>query len=291
MKTLKKKDILPIIRLAIKEDVGEGDVTSRAVVDTSLKATAEIVSKDEGILAGIQVCAWVFHEIDRRLQITSLFCDSDALKNDFVVQRIEGKALSILTAERTALNFLSRMSGIATQTAKMVKIICTDTAKILDTRKTAPGMRLLDKYAVCKGGGLNHRMGLWDMVLIKDNHIAAAGSITEAVTRVRHTFRTSKKRFPVEVEVKNLEEAGEAAHLGVDRIMLDNMDIRTIRKAVIIIKQTSEKMGKDILIEVSGGLTEKNIKAIVQSGVDFISLGSLTHSVQAFDFSLQISHD
>ena len=291
MKYIRKKDVLPAIRLALEEDIGSGDVTGMATVDPSKRVSTQIVSKDRGILAGLSVSRWVFLEVDSSLKVSNILSEGDRITKGIIVQKIEGNARSILKAERTALNFLSRISGIATMTAQAVKAVGKGRSKIIDTRKTAPCLRYIDKYAVRIGGGTNHRMGLWDMVLIKENHIEAAGGIGPAVSHVREMFKKKGKKLTIEVEAKNLEEVREAAELKVDRIMLDNMTVLTMIEAVNIIRSIGEKTGKNIESEASGGITLNNINHIAETGIDYISIGSLTHSVKAFDFSLIFSHE
>ena len=291
MKYIRKKDVLPAIHLALKEDIGSGDVTGMATVDPSKRVSTQIVSKDRGILAGLSVSRWVFLEVDSSLKVSNILSEGDRITKGIIVQKIEGNARSILKAERTALNFLSRISGIATMTAQAVEAVGKGRSKVIDTRKTAPCLRYIDKYAVRIGGGTNHRMGLWDMVLIKENHIEAAGGIGPAVSHVREMFKKKGKKLTIEVEAKNLEEVREAAELKVDRIMLDNMTVLTMIEAVNIIRSIGEKTGKNIESEASGGITLNNINHIAETGIDYISIGSLTHSVKAFDFSLIFSHE
>ncbi|MCP2604814.1 carboxylating nicotinate-nucleotide diphosphorylase, partial [Candidatus Aminicenantes bacterium AH-873-B07] len=239
---------------------------------------ANILAKEEGILAGIDVALIVFQCIDPSLHFTKKFKDGDKFKKGDILAVLEGKTISILKGERVALNFLQRLSGIATLTNKFVEKVKGTGVKILDTRKTTPGLRKLEKYAVRVGGGVNHRMSLSDMILIKDNHLAIIGNISKAVEKAKEKVGD---RVKIEVEVKNLEELKEAMEAGADIIMLDNMSISEIKKAVKIVK------GK-IPLEVSGKIDLDNIKKIARTGVDFISIGKLTHSYKSIDISLEI---
>ncbi len=266
-----------IVRRALQEDIGPGDVTSSWTLPDELRLRGKIVAKADGIVAGLDVARLVFSAVDDSDLFRSLVPDGSAISAGDYVAVVEGPAKSILSAERVALNFLQRMSGIATYTQRYVKAVGSSPAVILDTRKTAPGLRILDKMAVRLGGGENHRMGLYDMVLVKDNHIAAAGSITAAVQRVR---AQNQAGLPIEVEVKSLAELQEALGLSVDRIMLDNMDTEQMRQAVVL-------TGGRVALEASGNVSLDNVAAIAQTGVDYISVGALTHSVTALDISLE----
>ncbi len=269
---------IQIVKQALFEDVGSGDVTTDCTIPQGREIEATLWAKESGIVAGLQVFAAAFRLLDADVQVTCRVQDGQAVTEGDRVALIRGSARSVLTAERVALNFLQRMSGIATLTHKMVQAVQGTKARILDTRKTVPGLRYLDKWAVRLGGGENHRFGLFDMVLIKDNHIAACGGISEAVNRLRQC--DEQKRL-IEVEVKNLAELREALNLQVDRILLDNMDIPALKKAVEITKQR-------IPLEASGNITLENVRKIAQTGVDYISIGSLTHSVKALDLSLRL---
>ena len=267
----------PLIDLALAEDVGKGDVTTVATVPEGKEGRAVIIAKAHGIVCGLPIMAEVFRQVDEAIRLTHLASDGEPVAPGDVVAALSGPLRGILTAERTALNFLTHLSGIATLTARFVDVVAPYRAVILDTRKTTPGWRILEKYAVRCGGGRNHRMGLYDMVLIKDNHIAACGSLAEAVRRVR----AAGISLPIEVEVRTLAELEEALSLGVDRILLDNMDIPTLRKAIARAKGKVE-------LEASGGVTLENAAEIAACGVDYISIGALTHSAPALDFSLEI---
>ncbi len=273
-----RQAIVAIVQQALAEDVGPGDVTSEWVLEPELQAVGRFLVKEPGVIAGLEVVEEVFRQVDVRIRFRPLLADGVPVQAGEVAARVEGPAISLLSAERVALNFLQRMSGIATQARRYVEAVQGTQAIILDTRKTAPGLRVLDKLAVRLGGASNHRFGLFDMVLIKDNHIAAAGGITAAVRRVRARNST---RLPVEVEVTNLDQLAEALAVGADRIMLDNMDIATMRRAVDLVA------GR-VLLEASGGITLESVAQVAATGVDYISVGALTHSVKALDVSLEI---
>jgi nicotinate-nucleotide pyrophosphorylase (carboxylating) len=273
-------EILQIIRRALDEDIGPGDVTSQWTLPAELELEGKLLAKADGVVAGLAVAAAVFHLVDERVRFISLCQDGQRVRAGDVLAVVQGPARAVLGAERTALNFLQRMSGIATATRRYVDAVAGTRAVILDTRKTAPGLRVLDKWAVRLGGGQNHRFGLFDMVLIKDNHIAAAGGITQAVARVR---AHNQAGLPVEVEVKSLAELEEALAIqpSLDRIMLDNMDLETMRRAV-------EMTAGRVPLEASGGVSLERVRAIAETGVDYISVGALTHSVTALDISLEV---
>ena len=267
------------IRLALEEDMGPGDATTHATVDPHTPGEAILIAREKMTLAGMAVFKQTFHEVDPALTFEAPYKDGDAVPGGSTVCRIKGRLASILSGERTALNFLQRMSGIATLTRRYVEETKGTKVKILDTRKTAPGLRWCDKYAVRTGGGQNHRFGLFDGILIKDNHIAAAGSISKAVSKARegsaHTLR-------VEVEVEDFAGVKEACGAGADIILLDNMTPSEMKESVHLINGAA-------LVEASGGITLDTVKEIAATGVDFISVGALTHSPAAADFSLEIS--
>jgi len=267
-----------LIHLALSEDIGKRDLTSEAVVENKLFGRAIILAKQEGTLAGLPVAKLVFQMVNPAVVFNLLKQDGERIRKGEKVVLVQGKVKSILSAERTALNFLQRLSGIATLTAKYVENIKGAKAKILDTRKTTPGLRVLEKYAVKAGGGENHRMGLFDMILIKENHIKAAGGISDATKKARSKYRTKK----IEVEVRNLSEVKETIEAEPDWIMLDNMKIQQMKKAVRMIRSTAP----NIKIEASGGINLRNVRKIALTGVDFISVGALTHSAPALDLSL-----
>lgn len=271
--------IQDIIETALAEDIGSGDITTKATVEAHKEGEADIVAKEDIIVAGILVAEAVFRTVDEKLVFKAGVNDGDNVKKGKTLATVSGKISSILTAERVALNFLQRLSGVATLTRQYVDKVKGFKIKILDTRKTTPGLRILEKYAVRMGGGFNHRFGLCDAVLIKDNHIAAVGSIQEAIFRAREN---APKDMLIEVETTNLDEVKEAVIAGADVIMLDNMKPSLMKKAVKIV-------GKTVLVEASGGVTLKNVRAIAETGVDFISVGALTHSARAVDISLEVN--
>jgi len=270
-----------VVEMALAEDIGTGDITSRLAVGVGALCRGRIVAKDEGIVAGLDVVRLVFLKVDCSLKFKKLCSDGDAVGAGTAVAVVEGDAVGILSAERTALNFLQRVSGIASLTSKYVSAVNGTGAKITDTRKTTPCLRALEKYAVRAGGGINHRFGLYDMVLIKDNHIAAAGGISNAVRRVRCELSEGIK---IEVEAKSLSQVRDALYAGVDRIMLDNMSCDEMSEAVETIRDFPET----VEIEASGGVGLENVRRIAEIGVDFISVGELTHSFRSLDFSLDL---
>lgn len=277
------KDLSPeireIIQRSLAEDIGDGDITTQATVPDSLWLTGRMVARAEGIIAGLSVAEMVFHNLDKRVEFEALVSDGQVVSPMQTLARLRGPGQALLTGERTALNLLQRMSGIATATQRYVKAIDGTQAVILDTRKTVPGLRILDKLAVTLGGGQNHRTGLYDMALIKNNHIAAVGGdLAEAVQRVREY---DSRHRPVEIEVRSLEELSQALELPVDRILLDNMSLDQLSQAV---RMTAGR----IPLEASGGVNLASVADIARTGVDFISVGALTHSVQALDISLWI---
>jgi nicotinate-nucleotide pyrophosphorylase (carboxylating) len=272
-------DELRLIDMALEEDKGAGDWTTRWVVPARSRAHARIVAKGEGVIAGLGIASAVFLRLDPRVEIHSVLGEGSRVKEGDVVCTIRGPARTILTGERTALNFLQRLSGIATMTQRFVEAIAGTEAKILDTRKTTPGWRSLEKGAVKAGGGENHRFGLYDMVLIKENHIAIAGGVTEAIKRVRDA---NTKGLRVEVEARNKEELRAALDAGVDWVLLDNMDVQGIRECVRLVRQR----GAQVKTEASGNMTLERVRAVAETGVDYISVGALTHSVTALDLSL-----
>jgi len=271
-----------IIDRALAEDLVKGDVTTDALIPADRRGTGLIVAKKEGILAGINIAKQVFHRVDPELKVEVLLEDGAGVKPGSKVANVSGSIASILAAERVALNFLQRLSGIASETKRYVEAVKGLPVRIMDTRKTTPGLRSLEKHAVKVGGGENHRMNLGDGILIKDNHLAALRSqglnIKQIVARAR---QNSPQRLPVEVEVATAPEALEAAEAEADIVMLDNMSLEDMRKAVKSIHGRA-------LIEASGGITLDNVRAVAETGVDFISIGALTHSVTALDISLEL---
>jgi nicotinate-nucleotide pyrophosphorylase (carboxylating) len=265
-----------IIENALAEDIHTGDITTLAVLQERCEARARLIAKEPMVLAGIEVAARVFHMLDPRIIFTPLFSDGNPIKSCDIIAEIIGDTAYILQGERVALNILQRMCGVATLTARYVAAVKGTKAKVVDTRKTAPGLRILDKYAVRVGGGINHRTGLYDGVLIKENHIVAAGGIIAAVSRARGFIPHIMK---IEVETETLAEVKEALSAGADVIMLDNMDTATMLEAVNMIS------GKAI-VEASGGVNLETIRKIAETGVDIISVGALTHSARAMDISM-----
>lgn len=268
-----------IIRNALVEDVGSGDVTTLNTVPADAILRGTLLVKADGVLAGLAVFRRVFDLVDPRVEIELQAADGEQVQRGQIVAAISGPGQAILMGERLALNILQRMSGIATETRRYVDAVAGTRAVILDTRKTAPGLRVLDKLAVRLGGGQNHRFGLYDMAMIKDNHIAAVGSITEAVRRVR---AGDPLRRPIEVEVTDLGQLRETLSLSVDRILLDNMSTGLMAEAVAIAAGRTP-------LEASGGVNLNTVAAIAATGVDYISVGALTHSVEALDISLDVS--
>lgn len=270
-----------IIANALTEDVGDGDHTSLSCIPHDAKGKAKLVAKEDGVLAGVEVAGKVFKMVDHTTKFNALLKDGTIIKPGDVVFEVEGKSLSLLTAERLALNFLQRMSGIATKTAHYVSLIEGTGAKLLDTRKTTPNLRLLEKMAVRIGGGYNHRMGLYDMIMIKDNHVDFAGGINKAVERTVKYLKEKGLGLKIEVEVRSFDEIDEVINTNaVHRIMLDNFSTDELKKAV-------EYIDKRLETEASGGITEKNIREYALTGVDFISVGALTHHIKSLDLSLK----
>ena len=280
MDFLIKENILidKIIEQALLEDIGTGDITSESIVPYDLKAKGIIKTSEEGVVAGLDIAYLIFKKLDSEIIFQEKIKDGTKVTRGKVLAEISGSARTILKGERVALNFLQRMSGIATITSKFCQQVKDFPVRIFDTRKTTPGLRILEKYAVRMGGGHNHRFGLYDAVLIKDNHIAVAGGIKSAVNSVRKQISHTVK---IEVEVENLSQLQEALKVQVDIIMLDNMDLETMKEAVKMVKG-------EALIEASGGITLEKVREIARTGVDLISVGALTHSVKALDISMEI---
>lgn len=271
-------DVQAIINLALAEDVGRGDITTEATVPPDAVTSAEILQKAPGVVCGLPVVAEVFAALDPRVRVSPL-AEEGSWGDRRVVARLNGPAGSILTGERTALNFLQRLSGVATASRRASQVVAGTSTTVLDTRKTTPGMRVLEKYAVRVGGSTNHRLGLDDGILIKENHIRAAGGITQAV---RAAQRRSAPGQRVEVEVTDLKELVEALDVGAELILLDNFDLDGLRAAV-------ERVAGQARLEASGGMTLAQLQEVASTGVDYISLGSLTHSAGALDFSLEVT--
>ena len=271
-------EILSSVEHALAEDIRTGDVTTNSIIPAQATLAGQIISKQSGIVAGLFIAQAAFQMLDKRVSLTSRVNDGERIEADRVLAEVKGTARAILSAERTALNFLGRTSGIATLTRQFVEEVRHTKTKILDTRKTAPNLRACDRLAVRLGGGENHRMGLYQMILIKDNHIDFAGSITEAVSRARK----HRKGLEIEVEARSLKDVEECLDLGVTWIMLDNMSHEETRQAVILNNGRAK-------LEASGNVTLANVRQIADTGVDYISVGTLTHSVRNFDVSLIVS--
>ncbi len=281
--TIPRSEILDtLIGLALGEDVGRGDWTSQWTVDADAEGRAVIVAKESLVLAGLEAAVRVFRTVDPSLKVEPRAADGFRARTEDVVLEVDGRLQSILTAERTALNFLARLSGVASYTRHFVEAVEGTNARIVDTRKTTPGWRALEKDAVRAGGGFNHRMGLHDMVLIKDNHITAAGGVEAAVKQVR---RANDLDLPVEIEVADLDHLSVALRLGVERILLDNMPIDLLAESVRRAHALGENRPE---LEASGNVTLDNVRAVAETGVDLISVGALTHSAPAADFSLRL---
>jgi nicotinate-nucleotide pyrophosphorylase (carboxylating) len=273
------KELEQIISTALTEDIGIGDITTNLIVARTYIATATLTAKENGIIAGLPVAKAVFKKLNSKIYWKSLVHEGERVSAGTEIALIKGSYRALLTGERTALNFLQRISGIATTTAQYVQELKELKTVILDTRKTVPGLRMLDKYGVKIGGGTNHRIGLYDMVLIKDNHIKAAGGIIEAVVNVKNNLT---RKIKIEVEVTNISEVKNALAAGVDIIMLDNMSLPQMKEAVKLI-------GKKAKVEASGGVNLKSVRTIAKTGVDYISVGALTHSVKALDISMNFN--
>lgn len=270
-----------LIDLAFSEDIGDGDHTTLCSIPETAHGKSQLLAKEEGVVAGLRVAREIFHRFDPTLQVEELIHDGDRIKPGDVVMVVSGKVRSLLQTERLMLNVVQRMSGIATTTARYVEKLKGTKAKVLDTRKTTPGMRMMEKEAVKIGGGVNHRIGLFDMILLKDNHIDFAGGIAQALDRCAAYQKEKGLSLKVEIEVRSFDEIRQVLeHEGVDRIMLDNFSVEDTRKAV-------EMIGGQIEIESSGGITYDTIRDYAECGVDFISVGALTHSVKCLDLSFK----
>lgn len=266
---------------ALAEDMGDGDHTSLACIPASAKGKAHLLVKENGVIAGVELALLIFKHVDKNLKITEFIKDGALIKKGDIILIVEGKAQSILLAERLVLNCMQRMSGIATATHKLVSLCKGTNAKVIDTRKTTPNIRGLEKWAVLLGGGANHRIGLYDMILIKDNHVDYAGGIKQAIEAANAYLKIKKKKLKIEIEARNLNEVDQILAVGkVDRIMLDNFSTADIKKAVKIINGKYQT-------EASGGITENTIASYAKCGVDFISVGALTHSIKSLDLSLK----
>ena len=270
-----------LIDLGIEEDINTGDITTESIIPESMNAVATMTAKQDGVISGLEIVKMVYERFQKDTVFTSYFKNGDSVKKGDVILKVEATYPTLLRGERLSLNIFQRMCGIATETAKYVKELAGSSTELLDTRKTAPGLRVLDKMAVKDGGGTNHRMGLYDMAMIKDNHIKMAGGITKAVQQVRANIPADVK---IEVEATNLAEVQEAVAAGADIIMFDNMTNEAMTEAAAYIKST----GKSIKTEASGNMSIPRLKEVAATGVDYISVGALTHTVKAMDISMNI---
>lgn len=275
------ENIRSLVAMSLREDIGQDDITTLATIPDSLAGRGSVKAKSTGILCGQDIFNEVFKQVDDRVRLQWHAKEGDIVKPGTICVSIDGRMRSILKAERTALNFIQRLSGIATLTGQYVDRVRQTRAKIIDTRKTTPLLRELEKYAVRIGGGFNHRMGLFDMFLIKDNHIASAGGIAQAIQSALTYKETNRLTFAIEVETKNIREVRDALGFPIQRIMLDNMDLTEMKEAVSLIDRRCE-------VEASGGVSLDTVEAIAATGVDFISIGALTHSAPALDLSLLV---
>jgi nicotinate-nucleotide pyrophosphorylase (carboxylating) len=276
-----QKELNQFILNALHEDVRTGDYSSLASIDENTQGKAKLLVKDKGILCGLETARAIFNQVDSNLKIEMLIQEGAFIKYGDIAFHVYGSAISILTAERLVLNCMQRMSGIATKTNEYVKAIEGTKAKVIDTRKTTPNLRFLEKYAVTVGGGFNHRFGLYDMIMLKDNHIDFCGGITKAVTKVREYLKTNHLDLRIEVETRSIDNVKEVLQCGgIDRIMLDNFIPENVKVAVDIINGKYET-------EASGGITLDTIRSFAETGVDYISVGALTHSVKSLDLSLK----
>lgn len=281
MQTFTNQELYSFIAHALAEDIRDGDHSAMACLDRRTEGEAQLIIKDDGVLAGIEVAIAVFHFVSPHMQVDTFKKDGDQIHKGDIVLRVKGFANDILSAERLVLNTMQRMSGIATKTAQYVRAIEGTKAKVIDTRKTTPGIRFLEKYAVVQGGGANHRMGLYDMVMLKDNHIDFCGGIEQAILKTQKYLKEKSLQLKIEVETRNIEEVKRAVEVGgIDRIMFDNFYPEKIREAINYVP-------KNIETEASGGIVLENIRQYAETGVDFISVGALTHSAVALDMSLK----
>jgi nicotinate-nucleotide pyrophosphorylase (carboxylating) len=276
-----EQNIRAFVRTALQEDVGDGDHTTLATIPQEVVGSAKLLIKDEGVLSGVAIARMVFDEVDSSLRFEQRMADGDRITHGDIAFLLHGKSASITVGERLALNIMQRMSGIATKTARITELIAHTSCKLLDTRKTTPGFRYFEKLAVAHGGGVNHRFGLYDMILVKDNHIDYCGGVREALINVKDYLHKTKKKLQVEVEARNLAEISAILESGLAfRILLDNFSPEGLVEAVRLIDG-------QVLTEASGGITEKNIVAYAEAGVDFISMGALTHQIASLDMSLK----
>ncbi|SDL95180.1 nicotinate-nucleotide pyrophosphorylase (carboxylating) [Daejeonella rubra] len=278
---LDKEILVPFILNALAEDVGDGDHTSLSTIPEGQEGKAKLLIKDSGIIAGIQVALEIFKIVDPKLSIEVLIADGQPVNYGDIAFYVSGSVHSILKAERLVLNIMQRMSGIASKTNRIVKILEGTATRVLDTRKTTPGLRYLEKMSVKIGGGVNHRFGLYDMILIKDNHVDYAGGITNAIRSAQNYLKVNQINIPVEIEVRSLQELKQVIEIGgIDRILLDNFEFSMLREAVDLINGA-------FITEASGGITEENVLEYAHCGVDYVSMGALTHSVRSLDMSLK----
>jgi len=278
---IKKEKVLPFITAALDEDIREGDHSSLACIPKDTEGRAQLLIKEDGIIAGIHLAEWIFEIVDPKIKMLNRIQDGDQVRKGAIAFTVEGPSTSLLTAERLVLNCMQRMSAIATKTRDYTKLIEGTKTTILDTRKTTPGMRIIEKWAVRIGGGANHRFGLYDMIMLKDNHIDFAGGIPKAITKVKNYLKNKNLDLRIEVEARNISEVKEIVSLGgIHRIMLDNFTPSETKEAVQFINGTFET-------ESSGGITSDTIRAYAECGVDFISVGALTHSINNMDLSLK----
>ncbi len=278
---MKEELIDELIRLAFKEDIGDGDHTTLCSIPEQAQGKVQLIMKDQGVVAGVEIARRVFHYFDPELKMTTFLKDGDVVSPGDIVFTVEGKVQSLLQTERLVLNIMQRMSGIATTTRKYVDRLQGTTTRVLDTRKTTPGMRMLEKEAVRIGGGVNHRIGLFDMILLKDNHVDFAGGLENAIQGAKSYCLNNNKDLKIEIEVRSIDELNEVLRVGgVDRIMLDNFNLENTRDAVKIINGKYET-------ESSGGITFDTLRNYAECGVDYISVGALTHSVKSLDMSLK----
>lgn len=275
-----KEYLLKHIELSLSEDIGDGDHSSLACISKTETNKAKLVAKEEGIICGIDIAREVYALVDKSIKFTAMMKDGDRIKKGDIIFRVEGSAIGILTSERTALNYMQRLSGIATSTNEYVELIKGTRTKLLDTRKTTPSMRLFEKYAVKVGGGYNHRIGLYDMIMLKDNHIDFAGGVENAITKTKEYLKNVGKELKIEVEVRSMEELERVLKIGgINRIMLDNFTPELLQKAI-------ERIGGKYETESSGGINKDTILNFAKTGVDFISVGALTHQIKSLDLSL-----
>ncbi len=280
---LSNPDILELIDIAIREDIGDGDHTSLACIDKEIIKEAYCIAKQDAVIAGIELASFIFNKIDAKLIFNPHLTDGDSIKSGDIIFHVKGSPQSILTAERLVLNFMQRLSGIATQSKEISTLLAPYHTKVLDTRKTTPGLRLLEKYAVKLGGSENHRIGLYDMIMIKDNHIDFAGGISEAISRTKAYLTKNNLDLKIEIETRSIDEVKQVLAIGgIHRIMLDNFVPEMIAEAVKLIDGKYET-------EASGGITRETITQFAQAGVDYISVGALTHSSKSIDLSLRVS--